>query len=439
MQRRLFVIGLLGFASGIPLYLTSSTLAIWFGEAGVNLTTIGLFSAAAFPYALKFLWAPLIDRMPIPYLTKKLGRRRSWMLISQIALIIGICGFATFDPGHNLVAAAILTFFVAFAAATQEATMLAYQMECLPQQQYGPGEAISILGYRLGMVVSGAGALYLATLFDWGMVYIFMAAGVSIGLITVLCIKEPKPVLNKRSKEQEQKIVTYLRQHPTFNGRIGNTLAWFYAAVIAPFADFTRRQGWLACLMVLVFYKLGDNLIGTMNNIFYLDLGFSKVEIAHASKLFGMWATILGGLVGGVIIARIGFLRSLLFFGVLHAIANLMYVVMAYAGHDMQMLYVSIALEHVTGGMRTGALLAYQLTLCNVSYAATQLALMTSCVSLGRTVFASTSGWLVEQLGWVDFFLFASAASVPSLMIVLYLMRLTGEKIMPGKQQTQQA
>jgi PAT family beta-lactamase induction signal transducer AmpG len=428
MKQRLLIIGLLGFSSAIPLFLTSSTLAIWLAEKGVSYKAVGLFSLVSFPYALRFVWAPLVDRMPLPYLTRRFGRRRSWLLLSQVSLMSFLSIFAIIDPTKDLTLTAFLALCITFSAATQETLMMTYQMESLPQRQYGPGEAVGVFGYRMGMLVSGAGALYIASCWNWTFAYLAMALLVGVGLLTTLSVEEPKSVMNAEVRLQEEQARNYLIKHPRLKGTFGEGLAWLYAAVICPFSDFMRQKGWLASLLLMLSYKLGDNLIGPMANVFYLELGFSKIEIANASKLFGIWASIFGGLISGIIVTRLGFLRSLLLLGLLHAVANLMYVIMFYAGYNTKILYITIAIEHITSGMRTTALFAYQLTLCNVSYAATQLALVASLVNLSRTCFASLSGWLVEGLGWVSFFSLTAIASLPGLLLVLYLMHLNNQQ-----------
>jgi len=424
MKRRLLIIGLLGFSSAIPLFLTSSTLAIWLAEKGVSYKAVGLFGLVSFPYALRFLWAPLVDRMPIPYFTRRFGRRRSWLLLSQISLMIFLLIFATVDPTQNLAMTALLALCITFSAATQETLMMTYQMESLPQEQYGPGEAVGVFGYRMGMLVSGAGALYIATSWNWAIAYLTMALLVGVGLLTTLSIKEPNVVISPEARLREEQARYYLTNHPRLKGAMGEGLSWLYAAVICPFSNFMQQKGWIASLLLMFFYKLGDNLIGPMANVFYLELGFSKIEIANASKFFGIGASIFGGLVGGIIVTRLSFLRSLLLLGFLHAVANFMYIMMFHAGYSIEMLYFTIAIEHITSGMRTTALFAYQLTLCNVSYAATQLALVASLVNLSRTCFSSLSGWLVVELGWVNFFSLTAIASFPGLLLVLYLMRI---------------
>ena len=388
-----------------------------------------MFGLATLPYAFKYVWAPLIDRVKIPVLTDLLGRRRSWLIVSQFTLILSLWGLAFIDLSADLFVTASLVFCVSLSSASQDIVMLAYQAERLGRSTYGAGEAMSIFGYRMGMLLASAGALYMASFMSWGEVYFVMSLFVLTGTITTLNMAEPEVKENAESQLREQKAHEYLHSHPKLKGWQASVLSWLHGAVVCPFTDFMRQRVWLAALMVMFFYKLGDNLIGTMSNIFYADLGFSDIEIANASKIFGMWTSILGGFIGGVLIYRIGMVRSLMWFALIHGLATLMFVVMVHMGKNTEMLYLSIALEHITGGMRTTALFSYQLTLCNVAYAATQLALMTSLVHFGRTVFSSMSGFMVDSMGWENFFYTASACTIPVLVMCWWLGKLSGEPV----------
>lgn len=437
---RVLLVGLLGFSSGIPLLLTGSTLSLrLFREHGLTLTHIGLFGVATLPYAFKYLWAPLMDRLPIPYLSQRLGRRRSWILVTQLILMVALWGLAGINLAHNLFLSAGLVFFVALASASQDIVALAYQAEVLGRRTYGAGEAMSIFGYRMGMLLSSAGALYMTSFMSWGHVYFVVSLFVGVGMITTLIMKEPVFEVSPEMVLREQKAREYLYSHPWLKGWKASMLSWLYGAVVCPFKDFMRQPIWFYALLLMFFYKLGDNLIGTMSNIFYADLGFSDIEIANASKIFGMWTSILGGFIGGALIYRVGVVQSLFWFALLHALATLMYICMVYGGKSTHLLYVSIALEHITGGMRTTALFSYQLTLCNMSYAATQLAVMTSFVNLGRTIFSSLSGYFVDLLGWRDFFFLATFCTLPVLLIVWKLGRASGQSFFPRRRKKEKA
>lgn len=414
---RVLRIGLLGFSCGIPLFLTSSTLAAWLKEIGTPYATIGAFGLVSLPYGLRFFWAPFLDCLSIPYLSNRFGQRRSWLLFSQFILLGALLGFVVVGPSPKIPIMVGLSLCVSIAAATQDILMLAYQLESLPQSHYGAGEATGILGYRLGMILSGAGALYFSSYIPWNFVYGMMGLFVLVGIFTVLGSPSLPLESSKTLSHPSQSIRQYL-----------------YRTVVTPLKDFKTQKNWILFLLLMFLFNMGDNLIGHMSNVFYLDMGFSKAEIAQGSKVFGTVMSSLGGLAGGVLIIRLGFLKSLLIFGTLHGISNLMYIAVAHSGNYLPLFYLSIGLEYLTGGMRTTALFAYQLTLCNRKYAAAQLALLTSCFSLGRTCFSALSGGLVNFLGWIPFFYIAVLSSIPGLLIayILYSREKTTLKIRPN-------
>lgn len=416
-DRAVLMMTLLGFASGLPLLLTGSTLSFWLKQLGLSYTSIGLFSLATLPYTIKFLWAPLVDKLKIPYLTNKIGLRRSWLLVSQICLCLCLIMLGKLNIVNHLSVAVVLVMAIAFFSATQDIVMLAYQVERLGERQYGPAEGLGVLGYRLGMLMAGAGALYLNHLFDMGLVYILMGLMLLIGMVTVYAIDEPnieRPTFNSFHKDLKNNIKV------TRSRRIKCIIQSLNYAVISPFKDFMKREGWFWSLAIMMFYKIGDNFIGNMHTNFYAELGFSNIEIANATKIFGTWASVFGGLVGGLIVARQGIMKSLFYCGLIHAIAMFMYIVMYRSGHDLSVLYVSVALENVTGGMRLTALFSYQMRLCNKLHAATQLALLTSFVNLGRTFCASTSGWMIENYGWETLFWISILSMIPVLFLIVH-------------------
>ena len=417
-DRRMFIMAFIGFSCGIPLFLTASTLSLWLNASGISYTKIGLISWVAFPYTVKFLWSPFIDRLKLPFLNRKLGKRRSWLFTSQICLMLSIFALSLTNPSQNLTLTAIAGLFVTFFAATQDVTMLAYQVERLGRQQYGAGEAMGIFGYRMGMLLSGAGALYFSDFFSWQEVYRIMAGCVGVGLLTTLIIKEPDPVQNTEALLKEQRAHDYLHSHPRLNRRFAKLLSWLYGAVICPFANFMTKKGWFVAILIMLFYKIGDNIVGNMTNIFLLETGYSKSEIASVSKVFGMATSIFGGFVGGYMIARIGMLKSLFVTALIHGMSMLMFVVIANVGYNLDLLYLTIALEHITSGMRTTSLFAFQMTLVSPVYAATQLALLTSVVHFGRVFVASFSGVILTAVGWNAFFIISSASTIVSLLFV---------------------
>ena len=420
-DRRVLSILFLGFASGLPLALTFGTLSVWLAEVGVSKTTIGLFALMGTPYSLKFLWAPLMDQMPLPYLTRRLGRRRAWTLVTQLALMAAIAGLGATNPAVHPGVTAVLAFVVAFCSASQDIVIDAYRVDILEERQYGAGAAMIVLGYRIGMLVSGAGALYLATYVGWLATYGLMSLFMLVGIATVLLNPEPKVQKSRESEEQQRRIAEYLKARPHLRGKSADVLAWLYGAVVSPFAEFLSRRGWLVILLFILLYKFGDAIAGVMGNPFYVELGFTKIQIASVSKAFGLAATIIGGIIGGAIVDRMGILKSLFVCGVLQMISNLMFALLAVTGKDVTMLTLTIAVENLSGGMGTAAFVAYLSSLCNVAYTATQYALLTSFMAFGRTLLSSSGGWLADRMDWVSFFVVTTFAALPGLLLLFAL------------------
>jgi MFS transporter, PAT family, beta-lactamase induction signal transducer AmpG len=397
-DRRLLAILLMGFSSGLPLALTGATLAIWLKSSGISLAAIGLFAQVGLAYNLKFLWAPLMDRGHVPVLTRWLGRRRGWAVTIQAALGLALLAMAGTDPAH-LARVAAVAAAVAFLSASQDIVIDAYRVELLTEREQGAGAAATQIGYRIGMIASGAGALYLAAFFGWFWAYAGMAGLMLIGIVTVLMTREPVRVALPRPD------------------------GWFRESVVAPFAEFASRRGWVLVLVFIVLYKFGDALAGVMSNPFYVELGFSKIAIASVAKVFGTGASILGVVLGGGLVWRLNVMPALLLCGAFQAASNLMYVVQLWAGPDPAMLAVTIAVENVAGGMASSAFVAYLSRLCHPAFTATQYALLSALAGLGRTVLASGGGFLAQALGWQAFFVAATAVCLPSLGLLLYLMR----------------
>lgn len=422
LDRRIIAILFLGFSEGLPLALTGATLSVWLREGGISKTAIGLFALVTMPYALKFLWAPLIDRLRLPVVTAMFGRRRGWALVTQAALVLALIGLGSTDPMQDLWWTAFLAVVVAFCSASQDIVIDAYRVETLSEEQQGAGAATLVLGYRFGMLASGAGALYLAEFFGWHVAYYAMAALVSVGMLTILLNREPKAVVSADSAQRERRVADWLAARPHLNGRRAELLAWLYGAVVAPFAQFMTRRAWLAILLFIACYKLGDVLAGVMAAPFYVELGFEKTEIANVTKVFGLWATIVGGLVGGVVVSRLGVLRGLLIGGLMQMVSNLGFVMLATVGHDVSALAVAVAVENVCGGIATAAFVAYLSSLCDAAYTATQYALLSSFYKLGGDLFGSFSGVLADSMDWVSFFLLSMAGALPGLLILMWLM-----------------
>jgi len=420
-DRRMLTILLLGFSSGLPLALTGATMTMWLAEAKLDMTVIGLFLLVRAPYSLKVFWSPLVDRLHLPVLTRRFGRRRGWALLTQAALMLALLALAGSNPVTAPWTMAVLALLVAFCSASQDIVIDAYRVEVLDRPQFGAGAATYVLGYRLGMLISGAGALFLASALPWSEVYAVMAALVGVGVVTVLMSPEPGTAGAAALLAREQAEAAALIGRTGLSGRRARVAAWLYGAVVAPFRDFMRHPAWLGILLFIVLFKLGEVFAAVLVNPFYLELGFSKIEIASVTKVFGLAATIAGGLIGGILVGRLGILRGLLVTGVLQMVSNLAYVALAAAGHDIGMLMVTVALENVCGGMATSAFVAYLSSLCSVAYTATQYALLTSLAGFTRDVLASSSGWFAGQLGWSSYFLFSTGLCLPGLMLLLWL------------------
>jgi PAT family beta-lactamase induction signal transducer AmpG len=402
-DRRVLQVLALGFASGLPLLLTYSTLSAWLATAGVRRAAIGTFALVGTPYAFKFLWSPLIDRLPPPL---PLGRRRGWGITIQILLIGAILCLGSCKPPHNLTLIGVLSLLVAFLSASQDIVIDAWRVEILEVKLQGPGAGMIQTGYRIAMLVSGAGALVIAARAGWFAAYATMAALLGVGMLVFLFGPEPRV--------PAQAVPTGAAGWE----RVRQALA---TAIVSPFTDFMRRPLWLVILIFIVGYKLGEAMAGVMSMPLYISLGFSLDEIAAVSKLVGFFGTVTGALIGGVVTARFGFRRSLLLCGVLQSAGNLFFVLQAIGGHRLGYLALCVTAENITGAMAGTAFIGYLSSLCSPAFTATQYALLSSLALVGRTMVASSGGVLSEKLGWVPFFLLTSVATVPALVLLIWI------------------
>lgn len=403
---RILSIGLLGFSSGLPLLLVMGTLAARLSESGVSLQDIGAFTLVTFAYGFKWLWSPIVDQLPFPLLCRLFGRRRGWMLASQLATAGCILGLGFSNPAESLWATALWAIALSFASATQDIVIDAFRVERLNSEEMGAGAGVIVLGYRLGMVVAGGGALILADLWGWAGAYSLMAALMGVGVLAALILPDP-PLPTAGEATPRPSLAEWVRH-----------------AVVDPLRDFAARRGWLLILLFIALYKYGDALLSAMSTPFYLQMGFSKTEIGLVTKGFGITFTIIGGLGGGVLVARLGIMRALLVCGVLQAASNLLFAALAITGHNMPVLMATIAVENFTSGMGGAAFVAYLSSLCSLSYTATQYALVSSLMATARTFLASGGGWLAEQMSWLQYFLLTALAALPGLLLLLWLMRL---------------
>lgn len=405
-DRRLIALVLLGISSGLPLVLTMSTLSLWLAETKVDMATIGAFALVGLPYSFKFLWAPLFDHVHVPFLTHTFGQRRSWILVTQICLALAIYALGQIDPRTDLLAMSMLAVAVAFFSASQDVVVDAFRIEILDAKTSGFGAGVFVFGYRIGMIISSAGALYLAEYLAWNVVYAIMAACIGIGFVTTLLCSEPV----KRVEALDHKSLSFPER--------------LYNITAGPFVDFTKRHPkWLLILFFIVFYKLGDAFLGHMLPPFYLQLGFTKSEIASVTKVFGLIATILGGFAGGFVVYRLGILRGLFFAGFFQIFANLAFIVLALKGHSVPYLMGAIAVENFMMGMTGSVFVAYLSSLCSLEFTATQYALLSALASTGRTFFSSGAGVLAKVTSWPVFFLVSASIAIPALFALLWLMR----------------
>jgi len=390
---RVLILLAMGFSSGLPLLLIGSTLKAWLSDTKISLTMMGFFSLASLPYTLKFLWSPLLDRFVPPFL----GRRRGWLLISQISLAIAFVGLASCDPQLSLRPIAIMAFIIAFISATQDIALDAYRREILATAEFGFGNSVFITGYRLGMMFAGAFALFIASTASWHAAYLSMAVAVLVGLITTLLA--PEPAIEHAPPRTMQE------------------------AFIGPFLDYLQRPGAISILLFIVFYKVADSMATEMTMPFYLQTGFTKIQVGSVVKLFGLWATIGGGLAGGALLVRLGLYRSLWIFGILQAISNMGFAWLSQIGPNVSGLMCVITAENFTAGMGTAAYVTLLASLTNKKYSATQYALLSSLASLPRVLLSAPTGYLATQMGWPMFFTFCTTCAIPGMLLLFYIRR----------------
>lgn len=421
------VIGMafLGFSAGLPFLLVFSTLSAWLRDEGVALTVIGFFSWVGITYSIKVVWAPVVDRLPIPFLTTLLGKRRSWMLLAQIGIAAGLMAMAEQNPTEQIGLIAAFAVWVAFCSATQDIVVDAYRIEAIKPEYQAAMAAMYVFGYRVALLVAGAGAFYLADFIGWNAAYSAMALCMFIGMAATLLSKEPEHFVSQENNKLENKLEQALGIQAN-KSTLQRLAAWFADAVIAPFAEFFIRNGklglWILALIAL--YKMSDITMGVMANPFYLDLGFSKKEIANVSKVFGFFMTIFGASLGGVLVIRYGIMRPLLLGAVLVAATNLLFVLLAVSEPSLKLLAVVISADNLSGGIATSVFIAYLSSLTNTAYTATQYALFSSLMTLPAKLLGGMSGIVVDSYGYDMFFFYASFVGLPAIILVLMLTKL---------------
>ena len=398
---RLLAIFGMGFSSGLPLPLTTSTLAYWLARDGLDKTSIGLFALVGLPYSLKFLWAPVLDHWTLPGLSR-FGRRRGWIAVLQAGLVAAIASLGTVDPTSAPWATAAVVLTIAFLSATQDVAVDAYRIEILADREQGAGAAATQAGYRAGMLASGAGVIALADFVDWSETFGLLACLLAAAMICV--VLAPEPALRADARDPRVSIGADLLR-----------------AYLAPLRDLATWPRWPLVLVFALLYKVGESIAGAMSNPFFVELGFSGVEIASITKVLGLVASVVGIMAGGVLVARTSIRPALVLGGMLQAGTNLLYVWLAQSGHDMTVLSVAIVADSFTGGVASAAFVAYLSTLCRGAWSGTQYALLTSLMAAGRTVIAGSSGWLATQLGCAAFFAWTAVFALPGLMLLAAL------------------
>ncbi len=396
---------ILSMICGLPLALAASTLTVMLTEAKLDISTIGLFALVGLPYSLKYLWAPLVDNTKLPILNK-FGRRKSWLVLCQALTAISIFSVALIDINDQLHLVALAGLAIAFFSVTHDIVFDAFRIESLTPEEQAAGVSIYVFGYRLGMLVSSGGALYIAHFYSWELTYMIMAALMLTGILTTLLMPEPKVKVIKLN--------------------VTSFLEWLKNSYIEPLAEFAHRVNLWQVLLFVTLFKLGDAYAGMMTNTFLLHLGFSKIEIANIVKGIGLGATLFGVFIGGLAAAKLGMYRCLFLSLILQIASNLLFIIQVYAGNDAWVLTGVICIENFTGGVGTSIFTAYLALLCNARFTATQYALLASFALLGRTLISGTSGFVIEAFGWENFFIISALLSVPALFLI---QTSTGKKV----------
>jgi PAT family beta-lactamase induction signal transducer AmpG len=399
----------LGFSGGLPFLLVFSTLTAWLRDEGVSKSAIGFFAWIGITYSIKVVWAPIIDRYGLPLLTRHLGQRRSWMLAGQMGIAAGLFAMAWLGP-DDLLLLSLAALLVAFSSATQDVAIDAYRIEAMEDRYQGAMSATYIFGYRVALLVAGAGAFYLAEHFSWVVAYQVMALSMLVGIVTCLVIAEPVSQRDQLIDQAEQDAATRIS---------------FVNAVVQPFAEFFRRQGKFALIILLFIavFRLSDIAMGIMANPFYLDMGYSKTDIADIAKVFGFFMSIAGAAIAGLLVVKWGIFRCLMVGAVAVASTNVLFALLSLASPELSYLALVISADNISGGFAATAFVAYLSSLTNRAYTATQYALFSSLMTLPGKFMSGFSGLVVDNFGYFEFFLVAAALGIPAIFLVGVLTR----------------
>jgi PAT family beta-lactamase induction signal transducer AmpG len=451
LERPVLSMLFLGFSAGLPFYLVFSTLSAWLRTAHIERATIGMLAWVGLMYSFKWLWAPIVDRVGLPVLDKLLGRRRSWMLVAQLGVMVCLANVGLSDPAQSVVRVALFSLGVAFFAATQDIAIDAWRIESAPADQQGAMAAAYQIGYRSALMVASAGALIIAGESGFRVSYLTMAALMGIGVVTTLLVREPVRVVGETAQQREQRVAAWLATRAHWPRWMQDAGAWFFGAVIGPIVDFFGRYGLKLGLLIFAFissYRLTDYVMGTMANTFYLDIGYSVTEVGVIAKFFGWPSTLVGAVIGGVLVAKVGRIRGLLLGSVLIIVSNIFYATYgAYACHlpldcaqnglfsfwthqvtmrgpatDTGLSFI-VGFDNLALGVHGTALIAFMSSLTSAKYTATQYAVLSSLYSLPGKLLMGTSGIMVDVLGYGDFFLYTATLSIPGLLLLLWLSR----------------
>ena len=393
----------LGFVSGLPFLLVVSSLPIWLTPIGYSKTIIGWMFLTTIPYSTKFLWAPLIDQYQLPYLCDYFGQRRGWALCIQVFLFISIIGLGLSDPQNHIVLTVFFAFLVSFCAASQDIVLDAYRIERLKTHELGIGTSMSGIGFRLGMLVSGAGSLYLQSLFSWSFAYIAMAFIGLIGIITTLLVDEV----------QSQEISSEVEQHYKIKSK---DFIAYLQGVLNSFMAIGRHAGWPLLILLIFFYKIGDSIPNAMSGPLFVDLEFSAIEIANASKTFGLLMMIFGGFCGGIVVSKVGLRNGLIIGGIVQILSPLMFLILSINGHNEFVFFVTVGIQSFSCGVGSTAFVAYLSGICRGGYTATQFAVLYSFSSMSRIILSSVSGYAADHVTWASFF------AVTTLLSILFIL-----------------
>jgi len=427
-QRNVLSMLFLGFSSGLPFLLVFSTLSAWLRQAGIERSTIGMLAWVGFAYSFKFIWSPVVDRVRLPLLHRLLGRRRSWMLLAQICIAIGLLLLAAAHPDAGHVGRiALAALFLAFSSATQDIAMDAWRIESAPVESQGPMVGAYSVGYRIAMIAGGAGALAVASGYGWHASYGAMAALASVGIVTTLLVAEPEVAANRSGERREEKVVAWLERRAHWPRSLRGVGAWFIGAVICPLTDFFGRFGALCALVCLAFiglYQMTEFTMGVMANPFYIDHHYTLDQIALVGKVCGFTVGILGVFLGGALVTRVGLARALACGIAVAVLSNLSYSVLA-TTHTPTLIGMGIAnaLDNLALSVEGVALITFLSALTSAKYTATQYALFSSLYALPGKFLEGTSGFVVDRIGYPEFFLYTASLSIPPLLLLLWLWR----------------